>query len=64
MQTLEKYEKLKKKYEALKQKHKYVLKNYDEDVKYIMELEDQILGVNTKTIKVININNNRFINNN
>jgi hypothetical protein len=58
-ETLEEYQKLKAKYEKLKDKHKAVLKNYDSDIKHIMDLEDEILSINTNTIE----NNKRFNNN-
>ncbi|MBC7845514.1 MAG: hypothetical protein H7Y10_03380 [Flavobacterium sp.] len=60
METIEKYQKLKAKYQKLKAKHKAVLKNFDEEVKYIMELEDEIEDINTKTLNNLIKNNKRF----
>jgi hypothetical protein len=63
METLEKYQRLKLNYQKLKNKHKAVLKNYDSDIKHIMDLEAEILDINTKTMQDIIENNKRFNNN-
>lgn len=62
-ETLEKYEKLQKKYEKLKDKFKYVQKWLKSDGRHIMELEAEILDINTKTMQDIIENNKRFNNN-
>ena len=61
--TLQDYQQLQKKYKILKTNYKIICKWHKSDGKHIMDLEAEILDINTKTLQEININNNRFINN-
>ena len=62
-EMLKDYQKLKAKYEKLKANYKYIRKNLESECRDNMQLEAEILDINTKTIQEITINNKRFNNN-
>lgn len=61
--TIEDYKKLKAKYEKLKSSYKYLQKNLERECKDNMQLEAEILDINTNTMQDIIENNKRFNNN-
>lgn len=61
--TIEDYQKLKAKYEKLKANYKYIRKNLESECRDNMQLEAEILDINTKTMNDIIENNKRFNNN-
>ena len=62
-ETLEEYQKLKAKYEKLKKNYKYLQKNLEECCNHSMDIESELLDINTKTMQDIIENNKRFNNN-
>lgn len=60
METLEKYQRLKAKYKKLKESYKYIRTNLERECKDNMQLEAEILDINTKTMNDIIENNKKF----
>lgn len=63
METLEKYKRLKAKYKKLQEDYADIWNRLESDGKHIMDLESEILDINTRTIQGITNNNKRFNNN-
>lgn len=62
-EMLKDYQKLKAKYEKLKANYKYIRKNLENECKDNIQLEAEILDINTTTMNAIIENNKRFNNN-
>jgi len=60
METLEKYQRLKAEFKKLKEDYKYIRKNLERECKDNMQLEAEILDINTNTMNNIIENNKRF----
>jgi septal ring factor EnvC (AmiA/AmiB activator) len=60
METLQKYQRLKAEFKKLKEDYKYIRKNLERECKDNMQLEAEILDINTNTMNNIVENNKRF----
>ena len=61
--AIEDYQELKAKYEKLQKDYKDIRKHLMSECKHTIQLEAEILDINTNTIQEITINNKRFNNN-
>ncbi len=62
-ETIEDYQKLKEKYDQLQKDYEDIRKHLMWECKHTIDLEAEILDINTNTIQEITINNKRFNNN-